>query len=92
MTNEELELRRVVAQADRARLIIEDPVLVAAFTALEARYIQGWRAAYDAASRDELWHRIKALDKLQDELAGVLNDGLMAREKLEELRAGTDTP
>lgn len=92
MSHDEQELRRAVAQADRARAVIEDPVLQAAFTALEARYIQGWRAAYDAAARDDLWHRIKALEKLQDELAGVLNDGLMARAKLEELRTGNDTP
>lgn len=92
MTNEEMELRRVVAQADRARLIIEDPILTGAFTALEARYIAGWRAAYDVADREQLWQRIKALEKFQDELTAVLNDGLMARAKLDELRTGNDTP
>lgn len=95
MDNAEFELRRVMAQADRARAIIEDPVLVAAFTALDIRYVQAWRnsPADRPEMRERLWHHIQALAEVRAELQSVLNDGIQARAALDELRGnGTDTP
>lgn len=95
MDNAELELRRVMAQADRARAIIEDPLLVAAFTALDIRYVQAWRSspADRPEMRERLWHHIQALAEVRAELQSVLNDGILARAALDDLRGhGTDTP
>jgi hypothetical protein len=91
MTDEELELRREVSRAERARAVIEDPLLVGAFEALHARYLVGWQETRsdDTAGREALWHRIKALAMLRAELETVLADGLLARERLEALRSGT---
>jgi hypothetical protein len=94
MTNEELELRRVASQADRARLIIEDPLLQGAFAALEARFMAAWRstAPTDTAGRESLWHHIQALAEVRAELTAALNDGLMAKARLDDLRAGPEVP
>jgi hypothetical protein len=91
----EQELRRVVAQAERARLIIDDPLLVGAFEALDARFLLAWRnsPADKPELRERLWHHIQALAEVRAEMQTVLDDGSMARAALEEMRQlGTDTP
>jgi hypothetical protein len=94
MNDDELALRRKVAAAERARAYIEDPLLVAAFEALHARYMIGWQETRsdDTAGREALWHRIKALAMVRAELATALEDGEMARAALDELRAGITNP
>lgn len=95
MDNTELDLRRTIAAAERARALIEDPLLVAAFEALEARVLLGWRSTdpTDTAGREALWHHFQALGEVRAQLETVLNDGLMARSALDEMRAsGTATP
>lgn len=94
MDNTELELRRIASQAERARAIIEDPLLVNAFEQLDARFLAAWRnsPADQPELRERLWHHIQALAEVRAELNTVLNDGTMARAALEERRTGTDTP
>lgn len=94
MTDDELALRRKVAAAERARAYIEDPLLVAAFTALEARFMAAWRhSAADATdTRERIWHHLQALAEVQAELATALEDGEMARAALDEMRAGITNP
>lgn len=95
MIDTELELRRTVAAAERARALIEDPLLVAAWEALDARFMLAWRnsPADKPELRERIWHHIQALAEVRAELETVLNDGLMARSALDELRApGTATP
>lgn len=93
MNDEELELRRRISAAERARAYCEDPLLVAAFTALEARFMAAWRhSAADATdTRERIWHHLQALAEVQAELHTALADGEMARAALDELRAGTNT-
>lgn len=92
MNDTELELRRTVAAAERARAYIDDPLLVAAFEALEARFLMTWRATQptDTAGREALWHHIQALAEVRLELHRALEDGAMAKAALAELRDGTD--
>ncbi len=94
MNDEELALRRIAAQADRARAYIEDDLMVGAFARLEAQYIEGWRETRsdDAAGREALWHRIKALGKVRAELNRAIEDGLIARDRLDEMRANIAQP
>jgi hypothetical protein len=93
MTDEELDLRRAISAAERARAYIEDPILVAAFEALDARFMLAWRnsPADDTARRERLWHHIQALAEVRAELETVLADGLLARERLDAMRTGTGT-
>lgn len=90
MDNTELELRRTIAAAERARALIEDPLLVDAFDHLEQLYTASWKASQNPAERDALWHRTKALENLRADLNTTLNDGVMAQAQLTELRTGTD--
>jgi hypothetical protein len=94
MTDEELDLRRIAARADRARAIIEDELLVAAFANLEATYVEAWQATRsdDTAGREALWHRIKALGMVRADLNRVLEDGMIARDRLDDISAGITNP
>ena len=93
-TDEEFALRREADAADRARAFIEDPLLVGAFAALEARFMRTWRATQptDTAGREALWHHIQALGELRLELNRVIEDGLMAKARLAEIDAGISQP
>lgn len=94
MTDEELALRRRVAAAERARAYIDDPLLVAAFEALDARFMLAWRnsPADKPELRERLWHHIQALAEVRAELNTALEDGEMARAALDEMRAGITNP
>jgi hypothetical protein len=92
MTDIELELKRRISVAERARVIIEDPLLSSAFDALDARFLMAWRnsPAEQPELRERLWHHIQALGEVRAELETILSDGLIARAALEDLKAGTD--
>lgn len=94
MTDEELELKRRISTAERARVIIEDPLLSSAFDALDARFLMAWRnsPADQPELRERLWHHIQALGEVRAELETVLSDGVIAREALETLKAGITNP
>lgn len=87
MTDEEQELRGRIAQAERARAIIEDPLLVNAFNMLEQRFVNAWRfTPADATEmRERLWHHLQALNEVRAELNSVLDDGTLARQALADL-------
>jgi hypothetical protein len=94
MTDDEITLRRTVAAAERARAFIEDPLLVGAFEALDSRFMLAWRnsPADRPELRERLWHHIQALAEVRAELETVLADGIMARDALDGLRAGSGNP
>ena len=90
----EFHLRRVIDQADRARLIVDDPLLTGAFDALELRFLRDWRDTHptDTAGREALWFRIQAVRDVRAVLRTVLDDGDMAKAELAEISAGITTP
>jgi hypothetical protein len=94
LNDTELELRRTVAAAERARAYIEDPLLVGAFEALDARFLMAWRnsPADQPEMRERLWHHLQALAEVRAELNRALEDGAMARAALDDLRDGTGNP
>jgi hypothetical protein len=94
MTDIELELKRRISTAERARVIIEDPLLSSAFDALDARFMMAWRnsPADQPELRERLWHHIQALGEVRAELETILSDGLIARDALEDLKAGITNP
>lgn len=94
MTDEELALRRQAAAAERARVYIDDPLLVGAFEALDARFMMAWRnsPADKPELRERLWHHVQALAEVRAELNTALADGEMARAALDELRVGITNP
>jgi hypothetical protein len=94
MNDEELDLKRRIATAERARVIIEDPLLSSAFDALDARFMMAWRntSSHDTDGRERLWHHVQALGEVRRELETILSDGLIARDALEDLKAGISNP
>lgn len=94
MADEELELRREVARAERARAFIEDPLLVDAFATLRQFYERQWTESGvgEGVLREQTWHRLRALAEVQVALRRVLEDGEMARDRLDDLRAGITNP
>jgi len=95
MTDQQQELRGRVARSERARAIIEDPLLVEAFDILEQRFTLAWRfSPADATDlRERLWHHLQALAEVKAELESVLQDGMLARHQLSELaEPNTDQP
>lgn len=90
----ELELRREISRAERARAIIEDPLLVEAFDTLRQFYTDQWTTSPAGATalREDTWHRLKALTEVRFELQRVLTDGRLAQERLDDLRANISNP
>jgi hypothetical protein len=91
--DQEHDLRLTIAKSERAHALLSDSLLVEAFGRLESRWLKAWRnsPARDAEGREEIWRLLKTLTALQDELNTVLQDGTVARHKLEELRSGQVT-
>lgn len=94
MNDDELALRRKVAAAERARAYIDDPLLVGAFEALDARYLLAWRnsPADKPEMRERLWLYLQAIAEVRAELNRALEDGEMARAALDDMRAGISNP
>lgn len=94
MTDEQQELRRRVAAAERARALIDDPLIVGAFEALDARFMLAWRNSQAGSSdvRERIWHHIQALAEVRAELNGALTDGALARAALDELSVPSECP
>jgi hypothetical protein len=94
MNDTEWDLRRRIDAADRARVILEDPLLSSAFDVLDARFLLAWRnsPADQPELRERLWHHVQALAEVRAEMETVLSDGLLAKAALGDLQTGTDNP
>ena len=93
MIDFEQELRVTIATAERAHALLTDPLLVDAFARLESKWMDAWKnsPARDADGREEIWRLLRTLTALRGELESVLQDGTVARHKLDELRTGQMT-
>ena len=94
MNDEEIDLRRRISAAERARAFTEDPLLVAAWEALDTRYLLAWRnsPADKPEMRERLWLYLQASQEVRAELNRALEDGEMARAALDDMRAGISNP
>ena len=75
LTDEELVLR-----GKEAKRLMDDPLLVQAFTALEVAYIAAWKEAEDPAVRGTMWVKVKVLDDFKNELETYISRGVFAAE------------
>lgn len=69
---------QVIADGLKAHAIITDPVFCQATDALEAQWVQQWRAEKDAAKRDRFWHLIEALGGVKEALGVIRQNGELA--------------
>jgi hypothetical protein len=87
MTSNENSLDQTAAKAIRAQELIDNELLVEAFSILEQSYIAAWRATTieDVSGREKLFLAINIVGKVRDHLDAVVANGKLARAELKEL-------
>ena len=74
-------------RGERAKRLLEDPLLVEAFQAVEMQCINDWLAADTVESRDLCWHRASACKGVHQILTSVMSDGTLAADEIEREKA-----
>jgi hypothetical protein len=84
MDEQEAKLHQEVSRAERARELLEDPMMLEAMESLRAQYLAAWEnsPARDPEAREKIWTYLKALDKVKGHLLEVMETGMLAREQL----------
>jgi broad-specificity NMP kinase len=64
----------------RAREVLENPLVVEAFDAIKAEYLEAWEKtpARDQEGRERLWVMVKLIDKVKMHLGQVVDAGKIA--------------
>lgn len=81
MNNEE-----ILIKAQRAKMLIEDPLIAEAFQTLETEILRQWREApaRDAEGREKLWMMVKLCDRIKQHFESIINSGKLAGALIEE--------
>jgi hypothetical protein len=66
-------------KGDRAAQILETEVYQEAIVGAKARIADEWAQAEDPEKRDDLWHKLKAIDAVTTELKIIRDRGIKAR-------------
>lgn len=82
-------LEEEVRQGERARAILEDPIVVEAFAELETRCLNDWRssAAGDIAQRERMFLTIGVIQALREDFSSLITTGRLARRSLADRAA-----
>lgn len=69
--------REAIDRARRVERLLGDKDLAAAFQQLDEHYVQELRdtALTEEEKRNQLWHRLKALEAVRTELGAMIADG-----------------
>ncbi len=91
MADDEISLRREMARAAQAKILLDDEMLKEAFATLRQSYTDAWlnTDARDDDGRQRCWLAIKNLDKVLEHLDRVIRDGAVAARQLEFMEAQT---
>ncbi len=86
MMNED-KLRADTAKATQAQHLLENEILIEAFTGLEDAYINAWRASIitDINAREKLFLAINVVGKVREHLQAIVANGNLAKKELEDL-------
>lgn len=76
-----------VARAERAALLLNEPLLAEAFDTLHTEYTNAWLAspARDTQGRETLWLTLKLLERVKQHLHTTVQTGQLASESLRQL-------
>lgn len=76
-----------IARGLRAQAILEDPVVVAAFAAIEQECMAEWRRvpARDVEGRERLWLMVKMAERLRAHFESLVSGGKLAGDRLTQL-------
>ncbi|MGF7213087.1 hypothetical protein GGE65_007723 [Skermanella aerolata] len=82
------DLSRDIARGERALSLIEDPLLLECFRAVETAYTDAWRdsPAGAAADRERCWMAIRLIEQIRGHLVTVLQDGQIAAAEIAQER------
>lgn len=71
-------------RAERARLLLAEPLLIEAFETISQELTQAWQnsPARDVDGRETLWLSLKLLTQVQQHLISVMESGKMAQVEL----------
>ena len=70
-----------------AKELLENPILVEAFEALEREYLKAWRQSKpaDDEERERLWLAVGILDEIKRHLRVVVENGVMAKRDIDKI-------
>ena len=72
------------AAPPQAEALSRNELLVEAFAALDAQYVNAWRVtpARDVIAREKLWQAVNVLGLVRQHLAKIVSDGRLAQAEL----------
>ncbi len=87
--SDEIKLTRDRDRGDKAKALLDNPLLMEAFKYLDESYLAAWRQspALDTQAREKLHIAVNVLAKVQDHLRAVVSSGTLAAKEIERLTA-----
>ena len=75
---------QAIRDADHAQVLLEDPMIVAAFDGIEAELLARWRSSptRDAEGREAAWMMLRAMDLFKAAFLHHVQNGRVEREML----------
>lgn len=79
-----------IARGNRAKLLLEDDLLIEAFEAVKAQYMDLWQATSlnDTATREKLFLAVQNVGFVRQHLVKVMDNGKIAKSDLEQRERG----
>lgn len=86
--SEELDLRQTIAEAERARQLLKDPMIVAALDELRNTVYTNIRTSSfkQKEEREYLYLQLKAIDEFERKFKLRITNGKLAESRLAELK------
>jgi hypothetical protein len=86
--SEELDLRQAIAEAERARQLLKDPMIVAALDELRNTVYTNIRTSSfkQKEEREYLYLQLKAIDEFERKFKLRITNGKLAESRLAELK------
>ena len=86
--SEELDLRQAMAEAERARQLLKDPMIVAALDELRNTVYTNIRTSSfkQKEEREDLYLQLKAIDEFERKFKIRITNGKLAESRLAELK------
>ena len=81
----ELDERRKMDRAARAKALVSDPLVVEFFIVWHGAIFEAWMAARDPAQREATWNLMQASRKLRQHLEGIIGDGKVSERIIEDM-------
>ena len=89
---DELKANNEMSRGARARALLDNELLDEAFAALEAAYVERWRATHidDERGREKLFIAVNVVGKVRAHLATITANGHIAAKQLDDLARDTE--